>query len=119
MTHRQITNIRVYWDSQDPRNEGWAYRACDDNGLIASGGIEASDDDLDGAIEAAVSELGIELRADQFAREPHQDGGWAEWDQSDEEDDDCPVCQHLRALADEHESDCYEDEGEAAYGRED
>ena len=79
MTTRTITDIRVGWDTQDSSNEGWAYWASDDNGLIESGGIDADADDLDGAIEAAISELGLDIRVDAFAREPHIDGGYALW----------------------------------------
>lgn len=75
-----ITEIKIYWDVQDPANEGWAYRAAGDRGLIDSGPIEGIDaDDLDGAIDDACSQLGVDLTADQFGRETHVDGGVAVW----------------------------------------
>lgn len=77
---RTATDIMVYWDAQDPRNEGWAYRASDADGMIESGAIDDLDgDDLDGAIEDACSQLGVDIRADAFAREPNIDGGYATW----------------------------------------
>lgn len=77
---RTISGINVYWDSQDPANEGWAYRASDEHGDIDSGSIDGVDsDDLDGAIANACSQLDMDLTADQFAREPHIDGGFAVW----------------------------------------
>lgn len=77
---RTITDLTIYWDSQDPNNEGWAYRASDERGDIASAGIDGvADDDMDGAIAEACRELDLPLTADQFAREPHIDGGYATW----------------------------------------
>jgi hypothetical protein len=78
---RTITDLTIYWDTQDRSNEGWAYRASDDDGLIDSGSIDGNvaDNDLDGAIKEACRYLGMELTADQFAREPFRDGGFAIW----------------------------------------
>ncbi len=77
---RTATEITIYWDSQDSSNEGWAYRAADEDGLIESGSIDGIDaDDLDGAIEDACSTIGVDLTPDQFAREPYIDGGYATW----------------------------------------
>ena len=75
----QPTIVKVYWDVQNPAAESWAYDATDGAGLIASGGLEAEGEDLDGAIEEAISELGLELTPDMFAREPNIDGGYAIW----------------------------------------
>ena len=80
MTARKITSITVYWDTQDPFHQGWAYRACHDTGLIASGGINGiADDDLCGAIDEACYELGVDLTHDDFGMQPHVDGGCAKW----------------------------------------
>ena len=76
---RQPTHITIYWDSQDPANEGWAYRASDDLGLIASGGINVDSDSIADAIRAACSELDLDLTPEHFGIEPHVDGGYAEW----------------------------------------
>lgn len=75
---RSITDITVYWNVQDRDNEGWAYRAGDEHGPIESGACNGADD-LDEAIADACSQLGIALTPDQFAREPHIDGGYAVW----------------------------------------
>lgn len=79
-TTRKPTQVTVYWDTQDRDNEGWAFRASDDDGAIASGpidGIEAID--LAGAINQACHELDLDLTADDFAQEPDTDGGYAVW----------------------------------------
>jgi hypothetical protein len=78
---RSITRIKIYWDVQDPANEGWAYEVSGDHGTIDSGAIEV--DDLDEAIEEAIRMLDMPLTADQFAREPHVDGGYAVWSRDD------------------------------------
>ena len=80
MANRTITAVKVYWDTQDSSNEGWAYRASDAIGLIDTGAIDGvADDDLDGAIAEAIQSLDIDVSADQFAREPHLNGGYATW----------------------------------------
>ncbi len=80
MMTRTITDVTVYWDSQDISNEGWAYRASDADGDIASGGIDdIEDDDLCGAIDAACFELDLDLTHDDFGMEPHIDGGYGTW----------------------------------------
>ena len=80
---RQPTEITIYWDSQDPWNEGWAFRLCDESGDIGSGPIDCGgpDDDLDDVIDGAMHELDIDLTHDDFARDPTEDGGWAIWRQ--------------------------------------
>jgi len=76
---RQATEIKVYWDNQDRSNEGWAYRLSDADGDIDSGSLDSDRDDIDGAIDEAVSIAGVEVNADAFAREPNVDGGFAIW----------------------------------------
>jgi len=73
---KTITDIKVYWDVQDPSNEGWAYVASNDNGLITSGGVDA--DSLDDAIDEAIFEIGVDLTHDDFARHD-ADGGCGIW----------------------------------------
>ena len=78
--YNQIAEVKIYWDTQDQSIEAWAYVATGVNGLVSSGGLpEVGADDLDGAIEQAVSELGLDLTPDMFAREPNVDGGFAIW----------------------------------------
>jgi hypothetical protein len=60
----EITEVRVYWDSQDGHNEGWAYKASSGERLVACQGIEA--DTLSAAIEATVWELDLPLTVDDF-----------------------------------------------------
>jgi len=76
---RTATSIKVYWDSQDRTNEGWAYELADDNGSIDSGSIDCDADDLYSAIEWAISYSGLDLTTDQFAV-CNDDGGYALWD---------------------------------------
>lgn len=80
MTKNEITSITVYWDVQDPSNEGWAYCAYNDEGLVASGGLDGvQDDDLCGAVNEACHELGVDLTHDDFGLSSHVDGGFAKW----------------------------------------
>jgi len=53
----KITEITVYWDTQDPDNEGWAYRTNIDSGAVNGVGCN----DLDGAISEACRYLGVKL----------------------------------------------------------
>jgi hypothetical protein len=76
---RTVTKVTVYWDAQDSSNEGWAYRLSDEDGDIESGSLDSISDDLDVAIDEAISISGLDLTADMFAREPHIDGGYAFW----------------------------------------
>ena len=76
---RTITEIKVYWDSQDRSNEGWAYEASDEEGPIDSGSVEFADDDnLDDAIDEACSTLCVGVTHDDFAKSRH-DGGSGIW----------------------------------------
>lgn len=72
----EIAEITVYWDIQDANNQGWAYVALGDRGLISSGGVDA--ESLDEAIDQAISELGVDFTHDDFARH-HEEGGYAIW----------------------------------------
>ena len=81
MKTRKINSIDIYWDCQDFANEGWAYRAKDENNeTIDSGPIElVVDDDLVGAIREACHILGVDLTPDDFGCDPNRDGGFASW----------------------------------------
>ena len=80
---RKPTDITVYWDSQDPDNEVWAYRASDDQGDIDSGSIDlVSDSDLDGAVDEACHMLDVDRTHDDFACDPVTEGGYATWSHS-------------------------------------
>jgi len=80
----EITGVKVYWDSQDPANEGWAYRlfgAVDGEQVeIDSGALDAADDSSPADLVVRVAmENGIDIRRDECACEPDEDGGWATW----------------------------------------
>jgi hypothetical protein len=77
---KTITDIKVYWDTQDPQFEGWAYVASGEQGLIASGGIDA--DSLDDAIDEACFEIGLRLTHNDFGRHDY-DGGCGLWTDND------------------------------------
>ena len=70
----KITEITIYWDAQDPGNEGWAYRSNIDSGPIDN----VADDDLDGAIREACYHLGVNLTPDDFGH-MSEEGGYAIW----------------------------------------
>jgi hypothetical protein len=36
------TKIKIYWDTQDRANEGWAYESSNDDGTIESGAVNDS-----------------------------------------------------------------------------
>jgi hypothetical protein len=82
---RKLTQVEIYWDSQDPNNEGWAERLTYDDGHQESGPCdlidtpEASRTELQEAIVALAWQNGIEIRDDEVAVEPNVDGGYAEW----------------------------------------
>lgn len=78
MAKRVLTEIKVYWDTQDPSSEGWAYVASDDNGLIDSGSVSSDPDDLDDAIQETIFELGLSLSVGDFGK-CNDEGGWAHW----------------------------------------
>jgi hypothetical protein len=73
---RTITDLKIYWDISDRSNEGWAYRACDDAGLIDSGSCDG--DTITEAIEDACRQLDMDLTPDHFAV-GREDGGVAIW----------------------------------------
>lgn len=84
MATRQPTEIKVYWDEQDPQNPGWAQRVLYDDGHEEGGPYDGPNDAADGhELAAAVCEVawseGIEIDEDTVHVEPHVDGGFAAW----------------------------------------
>jgi hypothetical protein len=78
MKIENVLDVRVYWDSQDPANESWAYRVVTVDGRETSDAVDGvPSDDLDGAIDEACRLLDLDLGADAFAREPNLEGGFA------------------------------------------
>ncbi len=70
----EITEVQVYWDSQDRNNEGWAYKASSGERLVACQGVEA--DTLAAAIEATIWELDLPITVDHFGR-GESEASWA------------------------------------------
>jgi hypothetical protein len=70
----KITKLTVYWDTQDPDNEGWAWRTDDDSGEIAI----VSHASLDEAIDQACHELDIDANHDDFDKSTDE-GGYGFW----------------------------------------
>lgn len=67
MTNTEMTathSITVYWDTQDPANVGWAYRASRDGQEVASGALEA----------------GTDADAEDLAKDAAEDMGWEDQD---------------------------------------
>ncbi len=76
----EITRIEIYWDTQDPTNEGWAVRWDRIGDNHESGPIEGvSADNLDYAIDQACFDLGVSLNHDDFGCDEKTDGGYAIW----------------------------------------
>ena len=73
---RKPTQITVYWDRSDYGNQGWAYRASDDRGDIASGSLDCNE--LHEAIDEACSELDMPGIEQDFALSI-EEGGYATW----------------------------------------
>ena len=73
---RKPTQITVYWDRSDYDNQGWAYRASDARGDIASGSIDANE--LHEAIDEACNELDMSGIEQDFALSI-EEGGYAMW----------------------------------------
>lgn len=87
-TTRTINEVRVYWDSQDPTNEGWAYRVDYSDGHRESGSLSDYVDLPMLTDSAALSDAVVEvawqhdLQIDDhgaIACEPNIDGGFAVW----------------------------------------
>ena len=82
---RELKQIEVYWDSQDPANEGWAERLTYDDGHQESGPCDELDHDdaTSGELQDAVVALawanGIEIDTAAVAADSRQDGGYAVW----------------------------------------
>lgn len=70
-----MITVVVYWDNQDRFNEGWAYRAHGDH-VSASGGVDAND--LKGAVEWTIMELGLTIQESDFSYS-QEEGGYAMW----------------------------------------
>ena len=77
-----ITHILVYWDTQDPQNEGWAVRWW--RGEHEESDSVDTDGDLDDAIGVACHQIDADPDISQhFGREEEVDGGFAEWSLTD------------------------------------
>ena len=88
ITMTRPTDIIVYWDAQDPTDEGWAYRVraldcAGESEVIDSGPVDRGLGDADaadqatGAVVDVAAQYGIALDATDVAY--HLDGGFATW----------------------------------------
>ena len=85
--------LKVYWDSQDGDNNGWAYRLTEDGADTDSGPID-NPGDLDDAIDEACHMLDIPATHDDFACS-QAEGGYGVWT----EDVICPGCGKVNEYA--------------------
>lgn len=76
MPAKTITSITIYWDNQDPSNEGWAYRIEYRGGQESSGSVDAVT--LEYAIEGVIHEHDLTIAATEFAVS-NSEGGYAHW----------------------------------------
>ena len=76
MNATKITEVRIYWDTQDSDNEGWAVKWYEGDEVRGSDAIEA--DSLSDAIEEAIRMLDLPCSTDDFATS-REEGGWAIW----------------------------------------
>jgi hypothetical protein len=84
-TQRTLTNCELYWDTQDPNDEGWAYRIAYSVGYESSGcwerlGRNPTSEQLRNCVVELAHQLGREISPDQVHCEPATDGGVATWD---------------------------------------
>lgn len=84
-TTRTATECKIYWDTQDPANEGWAYRVLFSDGHEESGAWEwdlprqATIGQLQDAVVTLAYEHDIAIAAGDVAGDESVDGGYAEW----------------------------------------
>lgn len=77
---KQVAEIKIYWDVQDPSNEAWAYTVYGDDCVLASGSVDVdADASLDDVIDEALFEIGIVgITHDDFGKSS-DNGGYASW----------------------------------------
>ena len=83
MSDKQITEVRVYWDEQDPKNKGWAFQAFTDGVLRQSGPLEPYAETIEAAISEAILELDLECEPEDFDV-VREEGGFACWTREDD-----------------------------------
>ena len=87
-TKNNTRQLTVYWDAQDPDNEGWysklTTRDMFGNFATTEEAIAAERDDLDGAIDEACRFWEIDATHDDFATSD-SDGGSGVWTEATEE----------------------------------
>ena len=82
---RTIRELTIYWDAQDPKNEGWAYRVTYTDEHEESGQWDWLDTDnasrgelADSMVELAY-QYGLEIDTDSVHANALTDGGFATW----------------------------------------
>ena len=82
---RELIEAGIYWDSQDPNNEGWAYRLFYDDEHQESGPFDWEEDgDLAEGVVELLHQNGISILVGEVANEPRIDGGYATWTRESE-----------------------------------
>jgi hypothetical protein len=76
-----ITEATIYWDAQDPDDEGWAWRIKWNHGGEESGPWDAECDgsitQLEEAVVSLAGQHGATIETGMVACEPDIDGGYA------------------------------------------
>lgn len=80
-----MAQVDIYFDRQDPNNDGWAFRRFDDDGLEESGPIDSLDD-LAAALRGADISDRSECQADDLPTfggvEPADTAEVLSWDET-------------------------------------
>lgn len=70
---------KLYWDERSDE-PAWSWTIGDSQGVLAADTIFPDDvDDIVGAIEEVIRYCGLPCVVSDWAVDPVQDGGWAEW----------------------------------------
>ena len=75
---RTPTEAKIFWDSQDRSNEGWAFEISDARGSIDGGPWDACAGELWEKVADFAHRYNLPDH-DQWAIDPISEGGWAVW----------------------------------------
>jgi len=82
-TTRTLTSLRIYWDSQNPNNEGWAYSVGYEDDHEDTGPWDMRDDATADDVRSAVIELAwqhdMRIESHDVHVDMHTDGGFGTW----------------------------------------
>jgi len=86
-----VNRVRIYWDESDSNNLGWAYEVSGPDGLIDSGQHDMDEEASWTQLEEAVINVGylagVEIECGNVHVDEHVDGGYAEWNADDEDNE--------------------------------